>query len=342
MTSIALDAMGGDRAPQATVTGAVQAADHLQVPVLLVGDRARIEGELAHHSPPRGLLEIVAAQDAIGMDEAPGSALLRKRNASIVVAMDLLKQGRAAAVVSAGNSGAVMAAAVTRLGLLPGVDRPAIATLFPSRVRPVVVLDAGATMDCRPEHLADFAVMGAIYAQSLLHIERPRVGLVSIGEEPSKGNSVTKQAHALLQQLPIHFVGNIEGRQIAQGDVEVAVCDGFVGNAMLKVVEGYVEWCWSLVKERLISTWRGRLAALLLRSSLRTLARQFDYASYGGALLVGVNGVCVIAHGRSSPAAVESAIRVAKELVEQGTLEHLTASLRQASAAQPAAQTPET
>jgi len=339
LTRIALDAMGGDRAPEATVAGAVQAARRLGIPVLLVGNRPQLEAELGRHSPPRDLLEIMPAEDSIGMDEAPGPALLRKRNASIVVAMDLVKQGRASGVVSAGNSGAVMGAAVIRLGLLPGVDRPAIAMLLPTRRAPVVVLDAGATVDCRPEHLRDFARMGSIYAQSLLRIKRPRVGLLNIGHEPSKGNTLAKQAHDLLQQLPINFVGNVEGQQIAQGDVDVAVCDGFVGNTILKATEGYAELFWSLMRERLTNTWRGRLAAWLLRSGLYSLARQLDYASYGGALLVGVNGVCVVAHGRSNPAAVENAIRVAKELAEQGVVEELAFSFQQASApaADPAA-----
>jgi len=243
--------------------------------------------------------------------------------------MNLVKEGRASAVVSAGNSGAVMGAAVVRLGLLPGVDRPAIAMILPSRRTPVVVLDCGATVDCRPQHLVDFARMGSVYAQCLFQIERPCVGLLNIGQESQKGDSLTKQAYPLLQQSPIHFVGNIEGQHIAQGDVNVVVCDGFVGNAILKAVEGYAELFWSMMRERLSAGWRHRLGAWLMRPGLRSIARELDYASYGGALLVGVRGICVIAHGRSSPPAIESAIRVAKELADRHVVEHLVSSFHQ-------------
>lgn len=334
MKPVALDAMGGDHAPQATVSGAVQAARDLGIPILLVGDEARLAAELDHHAPlPRGL-ELVHAGAAIGMDESPGSALLRKRDASIVVAANLVKEGRASGVVSAGNSGAVTGAAVLRLGMLEGVDRPAIAMILPSRRGRVVVLDGGATLDPRPEHLRDFALMGSIYAQCLLHVERPRVGLLSIGEEPSKGSALTKKAYDLLSAAPIHFVGNIEGKEIAQGDLEVVVCDGFVGNVLLKSTEGYAQLFLGMLKERLSAGWRGRLGAWLLRPALRSLGRQLDYASHGGALLVGVKGICVIAHGRSSPAAIESAIRVGKELADQSVVDELAASFR-AMAASP-------
>lgn len=265
------------------------------------------------------------------MEEPPGPALLRKRDASIVVATDLVREGRASAVVSAGNSGAAMGAATLRLGLLPGVDRPAIAMLLPNRHRPVVMLDSGATVDTRPEHLRDFAWMGSVYAQSLLHIEQPRVGLLSIGEEPSKGNALVKQAHPLLAELPINFVGNVEGQHIAVGEVDVVVCDGFVGNTVLKTTEGYAELFWSMFKQCLVGGLRARLGAWLLRPALRDFARQLDYASYGGALLVGVNGICVIAHGRSTPDAIESAIRVAKELSERRVVEQLASHSRQAA-----------
>ena len=324
--------MGGDHAPQATVAGAVRAARTLGVRVLLVGDRPQLEGELTRYAALPPGIEIVHAEGVIRMDEAPGPALLRKRSASIVVATDLVKESRASAVVSAGNSGAAMGAAILRLGLLPGVDRPAIAMLMPNRTGAVVLLDSGATVDPRPENLADFACMGAVYAQSLLHIEQPRVGLLNIGEEPSKGSSLTKQAHALLKELPLNFIGNVEGQHIAGGDVDVVVCDGFVGNAVLKGVEGYAELFWTMLKERAAGGFRSRLGAWLLRPVLRGLAQQLDYASYGGALLVGVNGICVIAHGRSTPGAVQNAIRVAKELADQCVVKQLASSFRQADA----------
>jgi glycerol-3-phosphate acyltransferase PlsX len=329
LTPIALDAMGGDHAPAVPVAGAVQAARSLSLPVLLVGEEARVKSELSRHSALPSGIDIVHASDVIEMDESPGTALLRKRDSSIVVAMNLVREGRASAVVSAGNSGAVMGAASLRLGMLPGVERPAIATVLPRRTGQTILLDAGATVDCRPENLLDFALIGAIYAQCLFRAERPRVGLLSIGEEPSKGSAVTKKAYQLLSAAPINFIGNIEGKEIAQDDVDVVVCDGFVGNAVLKATEGYAELFWELLKEKLSVGWRNRIASSFLRPAFRDVWRQLDYACYGGALLVGVNGVCIIGHGRSSPTAVENAIRVAGELSEQGVVEQLAASLAQ-------------
>jgi glycerol-3-phosphate acyltransferase PlsX len=321
--------MGGDHAPKATVAGAVRASREQGIAVTLVGDQARIQAELDKHGPAPHTVEVLHAPTTIGMDESPGTALLRKRDSSIVVATDLVKDGRACAVVSAGNSGAAMGAASLRLGMLPGVERPAIAMLLPSRRGSAVVLDVGATVDTRPEHLRDFARMGAVYAQVLLHVDRPRVGLLSIGTELSKGNTITKKAHPLLAQLPIQFVGNVEGQHIAQGDVEVVVCDGFVGNAILKSTEGYAELFWRMFQEGLGSSLRARVGAWLLRPAMNGFARKLDYASYGGALLVGVNGICVIGHGRSSPTAVVNAIRVASELAEQNVLDRLTSSFGQ-------------
>jgi len=323
---VALDAMGGDHAPQVTVAGAVVAARNLGAAVALVGDRQQVEAELERHAPVPDGIEVVHAGATIGMDESPGSALLRKRDSSIMVAMDLAKSGRASAVVSAGNSGAVMGAATLRLGLLPGVERPAIAMLLPRDGGSVVVLDGGATVDPRPEHLLAFARIGAVYAQHLLHVERPRVGLLNIGEEPSKGSALTKKAYELLSRSELNFVGNIEGQAVPRGRADVVVCDGFAGNVLLKVAEGYAELFWSMLKRRLSGGWRGRVAAWLVRPGLRELARQLDYASYGGALLVGVNGICVIGHGRSTPAAVASAIRVARGLADQGILEALASA----------------
>lgn len=329
MKPVALDAMGGDHAPQATVEGAVLAARNLQVPVLLVGDHAKLKAELERHSPLPAGIEIAHAGDVIGMDESPGVALLRRRDASIVVAMNLVKEGRASGVVSAGNSGAVMGAAALRLGVLEGVDRPAIAMIFPNRHGRVVMLDVGATVDSRPEHLRDFAIMGSSYAHCLLHVDRPRVGLLSIGEESSKGSAVTKKAYALLQQSPVNFIGNVEGKEISLGGVDVVVCDGFVGNVVLKTVEGYAELFVGMLKGQLNSNWRRRLGAWLLKPGLQAVASGLDYASHGGALLVGVNGVCVIGHGRSSPMAIESAIRVARDLAAQDVVAELASSLKQ-------------
>ena len=328
MRPVALDAMGGDHAPDATVAGAVRAARDCGARVLLVGHSRELKKALEQHKPLPGRVEIVHAETMIGMGESPGPALLRKRDSSIMVAMDLVREGRASGVVSAGNSGAVMGAATVRLGLLPGVERPAIALLLPNRGSGVVMLDCGAVVDCRPGHLRDFAQMGSLYARCLLHLDRPRVGLLSVGTERAKGNAVTKKAYSLLEKLPINFVGNVEGQQIAQGEVDVVVCDGFVGNALLKATEGYAELFWNMLKERLAAGWRERLAGWLARPALRSVAGRIHYASYGGALLVGVKGICIIGHGRSTPAAVSSALRVAGELADQAVVEQLIDSFR--------------
>jgi glycerol-3-phosphate acyltransferase PlsX len=323
---VALDAMGGDHAPEATVAGAVRAAADGRHRVILVGDKAQLEAELRKHGPTPAGIEISHAPRTIGMEESPGPALLRKRDASIVVATDLVRDGRACGVVSAGNSGAAMGAAALRLGLLPGLDRPAIAMMMPNRGADVIVLDGGATVDSRPEHLRDFGLIGSTYAEALLHIERPRVGLLNIGTEESKGNAAVKQAYSLLKAAPVNFVGYVEGQHIALGDADVVVCDGFVGNALLKTIEGYAELFWALVKKAASSSLRGRLGAWLLRPALHDVAEKLDYVSYGGALLVGVKGICVIGHGRSSSMAVANAIRVAAELDEQGVVDHLMAA----------------
>ena len=323
--------MGGDHAPEATVAGAVRAASRFSLPVLLAGDPSRITSELDKYTPLPDGLEIVPAATTIRMDESPGPALLRKRDSSIMVATDLVKDGRASGVVSVGNSGAAMGAATLRLGLLPGIERPAIAMVMPNRRTGVILLDAGATVDSRPENLRDFAAIGSVYAHCLLHIERPRVGLLNIGTEDSKGNALVKKAHPLLKDFPINFIGYVEGEQIALGDVDVVVCDGFVGNAMLKGIEGFAELFWSILKDTLHSGLRGWLGGWLLRPALQRIAGKLDYAAYGGALLVGVEGVCVIGHGRSSADAVANALRVAGELGEQNVLEHLAKSFEKSN-----------
>ena len=324
MQAVALDAMGGDDAPRATVAGAVRAARESGLRVLLVGEEAVLQAELAKHGPIPPGLEVVHAAATIGMDESPGSALLRKRDSSIMVAVNLVRDGAACGVVSAGNSGAMTGAAVLRLGMLPHVERPAIATVFPSRKSGVVVLDVGATVDCTPTHLVDFAHLGTTYAKSLLAVENPRVGLLSIGEEPSKGNALVKKTHALLKQTSLNFIGNIEGKELARGDADVVVCDGFAGNILLKSVEGYAELFVGLLKERVTSGTRNKVGGWLLKPALKRMLGQFDYATYGGALLAGVKGIVIIGHGRSSPAAVANALRVARDLAAHGVVEELT------------------
>ncbi len=306
--------MGGDQAPQAVVAGALAAAVALpDVDVILVGDDAAVRPCLsAHGTPPRNL-SIQHASQVVEMCDSPAKAVKRKTDSSIVVSMNLVKSGAAHAVISAGNSGAMMAAAVMILEPIAGVDRPAIATLMPTATGRCLLLDAGATTDCKPHNLVQFAQMGALYAPIALDLpdDRPRVGLLSIGEEPTKGDELTKAAHKLLSACDLHFIGNVEPKEVVRGHVDVVVCDGFVGNLMLKAGEGFGELFGELIKEQLLKGWVSKLGALLLRPAFKAVKKRFDYAEYGGALLLGVNGVVVISHGRSNATAIQNAIGVA-------------------------------
>jgi glycerol-3-phosphate acyltransferase PlsX len=271
---------------------------------------------------------VVHAPEAVTMDEAPAAALRRKRHSSIRVGLDLVKQGAADAFVSAGNTGAVMATALVVLGPLPGVERPAIAIVFPTKTGRALLLDAGANVDCKPRHLHQFGIMGQVYAERVLGIRSPRVGLLSIGEEERKGNELTREAFRELEDdRRIHFIGNVEGKEVFNGQVDVVVCDGFTGNVALKISEGVADVVFSLLQEALSANVWARLGALLARQSLRRFARRLDYAEYGGAPLFGVNGVCVIAHGRSNARAITNAVRVAGECVTRQVIPHIRAGV---------------
>lgn len=333
---IALDAMGGDHAPAELVKGAVSAlAADPALSLVLVGDEARLQAELARHAPT-DRLSVVHASEVVQMDEA-ATAVRKKKDASIVVAMDQVRAGHCQGVVAAGSTGAAMAAALLRLGRIPGIERPAIAVVLPTLKGPAILLDVGANVDCKPAYLQQFAVMGAAYAQAVLKIDRPRVGLVNIGEEPGKGDELTLEAYRLLGETEaIHFTGNVEGRDLARGHADVAVCDGFVGNVMLKFAEGLGELFTGLLKDEIMhSGLRGALGALLLRPTFGRFRRRLDYAEYGGALLLGVNGVCVISHGSSKAQAIVNAIRVSKEAILARTLERIAEPIAALSAGSP-------
>ena len=316
--------MGGDDAPGSIVSGALVAARHLQIGLLLVGQRQSVERELARH-PGSGALDVqvLDAPERIGMEEPAGTALRRKPGASIRVAAGAVRDGRASALFSAGHTGASVMAAHAAFGRLPGVDRPALATIIPTRRQPAVLLDSGATVECRPQHLVHFAVMGAAYARVALGCEDPRVGLLSVGEEESKGNDLTREAHQLLKHAPVRFVGNIEGRHVFAGDADVIVCDGFTGNVTLKTSEGLVETVEQLLREELSSTFGTRVGYLLSRQAYRRFRKRLDYSEYGGAPLVGLNGLCVVGHGRSSPKAVRNAVAMAARFVGERLVEKL-------------------
>ena len=324
--------MGGDEGPGSIIDGALVAARHLQIGLLLVGPRDGIRRELARHPGASSLdLHILDAPEWIAMAEPAAAALRRKPGASIRLAAEAVAEGRAAALFSAGHTGASVIAAHAAFGRLPGVDRPAIATLSPPRRQPAGLLDSGATVECRPQHLVQFALLGAAYARVALGCATPRVGLLSVGEEESKGNELTREAHQLLKQAPIRFLGNVEGRDVYGGEADVIVCDGFTGNVTLKISEGLVETIEHLLHEELSATFGTRVGYLLSRQAYRRFRKRVDHSEYGGAPLLGVNGLCVIGHGRSSAKAVRNAVAMASRFVTEGLLEKLA---RETAAAQ--------
>lgn len=322
---IAIDAMGGDHAPKEIVAGALRAQEELGVKVLLVGEPEKIKASL----PPNtnlGQVEIVSATDTIEMDEEPLSAVRRKRSASINVVMDLVKKGKADAAISAGHSGAAMAAALLRLGRLPGIDRPAIGAVFPTLVasKPVLILDVGANVDCRPKFLEQFAVMGSVYSQYVLGTEEPKVGLLNIGEEDCKGNDLAIRTYQMLTaNSQISFLGNAEGRDVLSGRFDVIVCDAFVGNVLLKFAEAVGGVILQILREELPSGLHGQIGTALLKPNLKRIKQRMDHAEHGGALLLGVNGICVISHGSSEAPSIFNAIRMAKEAVDNQVLERI-------------------
>jgi glycerol-3-phosphate acyltransferase PlsX len=319
--------MGGDHAPAEIVAGAIRAKAELDADILLVGDPDQIRAATPNSENLDGLT-IVPAEGAIEMHEEPLSALRRKRKASINVSMDLVKNEEADAVVSAGHSGAAMAAALLRLGRLKGIDRPAIGAVFPTVLadKSVLILDVGANVDCRAKYLEQFAVMGTVYSKYVLGVDSPQVGLLNIGEEPSKGNDVAIQAHQLLEQHPnVPFVGNAEGRDVLSGQFDVVVCDGFVGNVLLKFAEAVGESVLQILREELPRGIRGKLGTLVLKDNLKQIKQRVDHAEHGGGLLLGVAGIAVISHGSSQAPSVFNAIRLAKEAVDNKVLDRIQA-----------------
>jgi glycerol-3-phosphate acyltransferase PlsX len=318
---IALDAMGGDHAPGVTVAGAVLAARAYGVAVTLVGTTAVIEAEMAKHQTAGLDLSIVDAPETIGMDEHPAQAVRRKPGNSITVATRLVKDGQAAAVVSAGNSGAMMAAALFVLGRIKGIDRPAIATIFPTINGLVLLIDVGAITDPDPANMVQFARMGDIYLRHVFNVPRPRVALLSNGEEETKGSKLVQEAHVLLrQQAGLHFTGNIEGKDVPMGLADIVVCDGFAGNVLIKTAEGVSTFIRQVLREEVTRTPWTKVLALGLRGAFQKVGTRLDYAEFGGAPLLGVEGVVIIAHGRSNERAIQNAIRVAKQAAEHDTV----------------------
>lgn len=309
--------MGGDHAPAEIVRGALRAATELQIPVVLVGRRELLESELARIEGPetvsRARLSIVDAREVVEMDEHPANAVRSKRDSSVVRACALVAEGKAGAAVSAGNSGAVLAAALFTVKRIPGIARPAIGALLPSRAARTFLLDVGANTDCKAEWLVQFALMGTVYARTMMAVPAPRVGLLSNGEEPGKGSQLVQETYPLLEASALHFIGNVESKELFAGACDVAVCDGFVGNIALKTAEGVGEFLFAALRDAAMSSLSGKVGGQLLKPRLRALRDGIDYRHTGGALLLGVAGEVVIAHGRSDALAIMNAIRVAAE-----------------------------
>jgi glycerol-3-phosphate acyltransferase PlsX len=328
---VALDAMGGDHAPAATVQGAVEAAREYGIGVHLVGREDLIRAELARYDTQGLDLPITHTEEVIEMDEHPANAVRRKKNASMIVALQLARDGEAVGAVSAGNSGAMMAASLFVLRRIAGVDRPALGAVLPTRSRAALVLDAGANTDCKPEYLQQFALMGSVYMERIFRVAQPRVALLANGEEETKGNQQVQEAHQLLKasarQLGLNFIGNVEGRDIPAGAAEVVVCDGFVGNVVLKLSEGLAETLIGMLRTQMTANPVSTLAAAVLRPGLKRLFKRLDYAEYGGVPLLGVNGVAVVAHGRSNAKAIKNALRVARETAELGVVSAIAEGL---------------
>ncbi len=325
LSDIVLDAVGSDKAPEPEIRGAILACRALPVRVHLVGPETELRDLLDEHLENEDLpIVIHHAGERIGMDEKAAHAVRSKRDSSMRVGLKLVREGKAAGFVTAGNTGAAMATAKMVLGALPGVDRPALATPMPtSKGNPCVLLDVGANVDCKAQNLEQFAVMGEMYARSVLKIAKPRVGLLSIGEEESKGNELTREAWPLLKGLPINFIGNVEGRDIFNGNADVIVCDGFVGNVALKTSEGIGRFVRDVLRTSLNKTVTAQVGALLSRRAFNDFRRRLDPSEYGGAPLLGVRGVCIIGHGSSNDVAIYNGIRVAHEFSRSGANERI-------------------
>lgn len=325
---IVVDAMGGDNAPAAIVEGCVDAVNEYGVNIMLTGDLDAVSNELKKHEYAKDKIEVIHTTEIISNNEHPAMAVRRKKDSSMVVGLRLLKEGKGDAFISAGSTGALLTGATLITGRIKGIKRPALAPLMPGKNGAFMIIDVGANVDCKPENLLQFAVMGSIYFKNLMHMDNPKVGLVNNGAEEEKGNDLTKAAHQLLKGADINFTGNIEPRYVPDGDTQVVVCDGFVGNAILKTFEGSASLIFDTLKRELTSSNLSKLGALMLKPAFKRIKKKFDYTEYGGAPFLGVNGAVIKAHGSSDAKAVKNAIRQAKLFVENGVVEKIKGSIR--------------
>jgi len=337
--AVALDAMGGDHAPTTTVQGAVEAVRLHGIQVLVVGRESTLRRELARLGGAPPGLHIVDAPEVVGMSDSPTAPLRSKRNSSLAVGMRLLRDGLASAFVTAGNTGAAMVTAKLTLGMIEGVERPALASLVPGYDHQTLLLDVGANVDCKPRHLAQFAVMGHFYAEQVLGKTRPRIGLLSVGEEEGKGDRVTQDAYRILSESGLNFIGNVEGRDVYSGTVDVVVCDGFVGNVVLKVSEGLGEMVFKLLRREAKRSPLSAAGFLLAKGAFTGFRRQVDYAEYGGAPLLGVRGACLVGHGRSNARAIRNALRFAHSYAARDVIHHIERKIAELTARQDAEET---
>ena len=325
---IALDAMGGDYAPAVTVEGAIETLSYYDdIDIILVGDESSLKEELQSRKYSPGRISIKHASQVVGMDESPSLAIRKKKDSSIRKAIELVKQGEADAMISAGNSGVVMGTALLLLKTSRYVDRPAIAAIMPTYKAPFVLIDAGANLYCKPENLLQFALMGSTYCEVVLGRVTPKVGLISTGEEDSKGNELIRDTFKLLKNADLNFIGNIDGKDIFSGKVDVVVCDGFTGNVILKTSEGLADAIIKMLKREIAHLAAGRIAYLLMKPALRNFKKKTDYDEYGGAPLLGINGTCIISHGRSTAKAIRNAMRVASDLADKGVHETVASAI---------------
>ncbi len=325
---IAVDAMGGDFGPEVVVKGAIEAAQAKGISLLLVGREEEIHQELARHKTDEISVEVVNASQVVGMTDKPSDVLRKKKDSSVHVACRLVKEGRAHGMISAGNSGATLACGMFVLGRIKGVERPALATILPTEKSPLVFLDVGGNVDCKPYHLVQFGVMAEVLAKDLLGISHPKIGLLSIGEEEGKGNILAKEAYKLFKLSSMNFVGNAEGRDLFAGNFDVIVCDGFVGNAVLKVSEGVAKSISNILKAEIRKSFLFRLGCLLALPAFKRLAKRLDYAEYGGAHLLGLNGTAIVCHGASNVRAIRIAIEKAVEFVTSKANDDLVRGLK--------------